>query len=177
MPAWVLAGAIACLFGAGLLSAEAARGATNPGITAPRLTEHQLENAVLGDPEPPSRGLLDSGLFDSSRLTLRHSLSYGVVSGSAGSRSGGLWLTEADYRLADPLHLSVDVGMALDPSGGQMLNSKNIYLQGLNLDYTPSKNFRVQLSYRHAPPGGARPYGSLYGYSPVSPWRTGPTRP
>lgn len=103
-------------------------------------------------PQPtPSSGLLQSGLLDFSRFDVKHSLNYGVASGSAGTQSGGLWLTEVGYRISDPLRISVDVGAALNTDGGPVLSENSFFLHSLNLDYQPSKNFSLHVSYVNLP--------------------------
>ena len=120
----------------------------------------------------PSVDLLNSGLLDFSRFDVSHSLSYSFTSASrVGSQSGGLWLTELGYRISDPLRISVDVGAVINTTGnGSLLNENNIFLSGFNLDYTPSKNFRLNISFVNPPPNGAPGYlhqrGSLRTHSP-----------
>jgi hypothetical protein len=134
--------------------------------------------ALTGVSTPPSAGLLRSGLIDLSRFDISHSLSYGVSSSSSfGTHSGGLWLTEIGYRIADPLRVSVDVGAALDTDGGgPILSEKSFYLRGFNLDYQPSRTFRLNISYVNTPPNAASVLGYDYpgtglGYRPYGPFR------
>jgi len=124
--------------------------------TAPATPDRiRLESDPFHVSAEPSKGLLGSGLFDSSRLTLNHSVAYGVTSGSFGTRNSGLWLSEIGYRISDPLRLSVDVGAVLNPEGGQFLSTDNIYLHGFNLDYRPSPGTHFSLSYRNIPANAA----------------------
>ncbi len=108
--------------------------------------------AFTGIASEPSTGLLNSGLLDLSRFDVRNSLTYGVSSYSGyGTRSGGLWTTELGYRLSDPLRVSVDVGAVLDPQNGNLFSEKNVFLQGFNLDYAPSRHFQLNVSYQNVP--------------------------
>ncbi len=159
-PIFVLIPMVALLVGAGAASAGL------PDATPP---------ALRGIGTEPSAGLLNSGLLDFSRFDVRNSLSYSFSSSSQfGSQSAGLWLTEFGYRISDPLRVSVDVGATLDPSSENLFSEKNIFLRGFNLDYRPSRNFQLNVSYVNTPPaaatalgyrgwpyaGGYRPYGS-----------------
>jgi hypothetical protein len=150
-------------------------GGLGAGDGGPVSSTVDASSTVIEGLQPePSRSLLGSGLLDASRFSLRHSVSYGVYSGSEGSRSSGLWLSELGYRLADPLEVSVDVGMVLDPERGELFNAENVYLHGLNLDYRPSRNFQMRLSYRNLPPNSPYRYGNPH---PAWPWSADPVYP
>lgn len=127
------------------------------------------ETSALGPQAAPSAGLLNSGLVDLSRLELSHSLSYGFSSSSGyGDRSGGLWLTRASYRISNPLKLAVDVGAVLDPTGGgPIMDENSFFLRGVELNYQPSKNFQLNVSYQNLPAKvqSVLPFGG-YGYRP-----------
>jgi hypothetical protein len=148
-------------------------------ISPMRISPLRMSGDLLNVTAEPSRGLLGSGLFDSKRLSLRSSVSYGFSSGTTGPRSSGLWLSEIGYRLADPLRLSVDVGAVLNPTDGEFLSPNNIYLHGFNLDYRTGDKFQLSISYRNLPSnasaaewlsrGGMFP-GDFLGRS-GSPWR------
>lgn len=128
--------------------------------------------SILGTQSVPSTGLLRSGLIDPTRLSFSHSLSYSFSSSSTeGDRSGGLWLTRASYRVSDPLHLDVDLGAVIDPSGnGPLMDKNSFFLRGVQLDYRPSKNFRLNVSYVNLPAKARSvlPYGGYgLGYGPL----------
>jgi hypothetical protein len=107
----------------------------------------------------PSPSLLNSGLLDFSRLDISHSLSYSFSSSSHGSYSGGLWVTGIGYQISNPLRVSMDVGMLIDSNGdGPVVSEKNIFLRGFNLDYQPSKTFRLHIAYTNQPPNAALGY-------------------
>ncbi|NNF05683.1 MAG: hypothetical protein HKN21_02875 [Candidatus Eisenbacteria bacterium] len=132
--------------------------ASTPGSTDADLYQDLIVEEL--NPEP-SRGLLSSGLLSSDRFSMSHSLSYGFTSGSFGNTNGGLWTTSLGYQLAKPLSVSVDVGMSINPAAAEMFSTDNIFLKGFNLDYQPSKNFQMRLSYMNLP-AHANPYA--YGY-------------
>jgi hypothetical protein len=151
-----------------------AAGARSAGAAVPG----EAPGPLTGFNPTPSVGLLSSGLIDLSRFEVSHRLSYGVSSSSfGGTRSGGLWTTRLGYRLSDPLTMSVDVGAAIDPMGdGPMFSEKNIFLKGFNLDYTPSRNFSIHVSYLNQPPNAASILGYDYpgtglGYGPTGMFR------
>ena len=121
--------------------------------------------ALQGFVSTPSAGLLNSGLIDLSRFDLHHSLSYSMSSGSGyRSQSAGLWQTELGYRISDPLRVSLNVGATITPGGESLFNERSVFLQGFNLDYRPSKNFMLNISYVNMPPEAAQALG--YGASP-----------
>jgi len=143
--------------------------------TASASLPNNAPTVLQGIGTEPSAGLLNSGLLDFSRFDVHNSLSYSFSSSSQfGSSSAGLWLTEFGYRVSDPLRLSVAVGATLDPSSESLFSEKNIFLRGFNLDYRPSRNFQLNVSYVNTPPaaaqalgysgwpyaGGIRPFGS-----------------
>ncbi len=116
--------------------------------------------ALQGLVSTPSAGLLNSGLIDLSRFDLHHSLSYSMSSGSGyRSQSAGLWTTELGYRISDPLRVSLNVGATITPGGESLFNERNVFLQGFNLDYRPSKNFMLNISYINMPPEAAQALG------------------
>lgn len=127
---------------------------------------------VISSTSPsPSTSLINSGLINFSSLEISHSLSYGVSSSSLGTASGGLWVTQLGYRIAEPLRISMDIGATINTmGGGPVLSQKNIYLKGFNLDYQPGKNFQLHISYQNIPPGAALGYlrpGQSFGSNPL----------
>jgi hypothetical protein len=124
----------------------------------------------LGGSENPSAGLLKSGLIDFSRLSVSNSLTFGTSSSSVyGNQSGGLWLTRFGYRVSNPLQLSVDVGAVLNTTGqGPVLNEKNLFLRGFEMNYHPSNAFQLNIAYRYWPAGAAG-LDNMFGLG-SSPW-------
>lgn len=141
----------------GILVVLCAAGATLPAAAD---TGAAVPPGLQGLVSAPSAGLLNSGLIDLSRFDMRHGLTYSFSSGSGfRSNSAGLWQTEIGYRISDPLRVSVGVGAAITPGGESLFNERSLFLQGFNLDYTPSKNFRLHVSYVNMPPEAAQAMG------------------
>jgi len=128
----------------------------------------------------PSADLWRSGLLDKSRFRLDHSLSFTYGTGGGDSYGAGLWMSRLGYRLADPLRVSVDVGAALNPMGGTLLNEKSFFLGGFHLEYKPSNHFQVNVSYLNLPadPSVVRAYRGYRNYGLPQPWShfSGPGR-
>jgi hypothetical protein len=120
-------------------------------------------NPLSGLDAVPSPGLLNSGLLDFSRFDLRHSLSYSFSSSGYGSHSAGLWLSSIGYRPSGALRISADVGATINPMGdGPVLSENSFFLHSLNLDYRPSRNFMLHISYVNIPPDAAGAFGSRW---------------
>lgn len=169
---------------AALVAAFPASGTASEGASAPLPASAEGHWDFLeGTRSEPSTGLLGSGLIDPSRITFRNSVSYGVTSGSGGTHSGGLWLSQLGYRLADPLQVSVELGAAITPGQGDLLAPENVFLHGVNLDYRPSDSFHISIDYRHLPANAASAYWMSRGYAPGRAWgfsgfdRSGPFAP
>ncbi len=116
-------------------------------------------------------GLLPlGGLFDPSRLTWNQSLTFGVSSGSRWGGTSGLYTSSFNYRLANPLNLRVDIGAQLT-SGmrGFGQSQGGVFLQGMSLDWRPSKNSFIRFIYqdRRSPlQWGSDPMDGYYRPSP-----------
>ncbi len=123
----------------------------------------------LGGSNVPSSGLLKSGLLDLSRLQVTNSLTFATSSSSLyGNQSAGLWMTRFGYRVSNPLRVAVDVGAVLNTSGdGPVLNEKNLFLKGFEMNYAPNNHFQLNVAYQHWPAGSNLP--GLYGFG-TSPW-------
>jgi hypothetical protein len=151
---------ISLLAAAGFVETPAFAGGPSPDF---------LSGGGLSGSGAPSAGLLRSGLLDFSRLEVSNSLSFATSSSSLyGNQSGGLWMTRFGYRVSNPLHVAVDVGAVLNTSGnGPVLNEKNLFLRGFEMNYRPSNNFQLNIAYQHWPAGAN--LESLYGIG-TSPW-------
>jgi len=131
----------------------------------------------------PSPGFVGAGLLNLSRFDLQNSLSYSMVSSSAGgTASGGLWVTSLGYRASENLRLAADVGVFLDPSGDRpVLGQNSIFLRSLEMSYRAGDNFQLHVSYVNLPAAASRvfrPYGVLGPVPGASPWGvpSGPDR-
>jgi hypothetical protein len=94
-------------------------------------------------------GLLPLGsLFDARRLTWNQSLTFGFSSGAGYNGSAGLYTSSFGYRLANPLNLRLDVGASLSPGFRGMGQTQGIFLQGMSLDWQPSKSSFIRIMYQ-----------------------------
>ena len=124
--------------------------------------------ATLGGP-PASGGLNGLGLLNSDRIHFAHALSFSYASNSQESVGYGLWQGRLSYKLSNPLRVSVDVGAVLNPmGGGPMLSQESIFLGGFNLEYQPSRNFKINISYVNTPPSARLP--GRYAYTGFPGW-------
>ena len=111
-------------------------------------------------------GLKSLMLIDPSRLSVTHSMSmsYGMggAYGSGGSSVQGLFLNHVDYRLADPVHLWVDVGVGFQPGfAAEGESGARFVVPGFGLLYQPSDKFRFEVIVQNP----------SYYYNPYRNWR------
>jgi len=90
-------------------------------------------------------------LFDLSRIHFNQSYSLSFFSGGGTSGSAGLYNGTIQYRLADPLLLTFNLGILHDPgslvgSNSRFSNSATFLPSGW-LDWRPSDNFHLQLGF------------------------------
>lgn len=97
------------------------------------------------------------GLFDPSRLTVRHALSFGAFSSSniSGLKSQSLYTTMMTYQFSKPVTFNFNVGLPIHStfSSEMNLNPDNIqsldYFQNIPFDasllWQPSENFAMQV--------------------------------
>ena len=116
------------------------------------------------------------GLFDPSRLTVRHALSFGAFSSSniSGLKSQSLYTTMMTYQFSKPVTLNFNVGLPIHStfSSEMNLNPDNIqsmeYFQNIPFDasllWQPSENFAMQIRVMRGTPYYS-PFISSY-YSP-----------
>lgn len=97
---------------------------------------------------PGGLGLPLFSFFDPSRLTWSQSLAFGYSSGRGYGGTSGLYTSSFGYRIADPLHLRLDVGAHLSPGGLGAGQTQGVFLQGLSLDWRPSKNSVIRFEYQ-----------------------------
>lgn len=97
------------------------------------------------------------GLFDPSRLSVRHAVSFGAFSSSniSGLKSQSLYTTMMTYQFSKPVTINFNVGLPIHStfSSGMNLNPDNIqsleYFQNIPFDasllWQPSENFAMQI--------------------------------
>lgn len=114
--------------------------------------------------------------FDLSRFHMTQSYTLGFFSGSGGSATRGLYRNTVTYQLADPLRLTVSMGILHDPTA--LLSSRgtsratSLYPSGW-LDWRPSENFRMLVGFESVPASwyyGNYGYGGYYGMGRYDPW-------
>ena len=103
----------------------------------------------LGLTKPPSLPF-----FDLSRLNLSHSYSIGYFSGSGFSGTQAYYNGTIHYQLANPLTLTLNIGVLHDPGavfGGKNFNDNSMFLPSGWLDWRPSENFRMSIGFETVP--------------------------
>ena len=106
------------------------------------------------------------GFFDPDRFSMTHSLSMGYY--SFGGQGLGLtaYTNSMRYQISDPLSVRADVSFLFSPFGASKALANNIggiHLDRAQVDYVPSKDFRISLQYRQYP----------YGWNPYSGYDSG----
>ncbi len=105
--------------------------------------------------------------FDLSRFDISHSYSFGYFSGSGFSGSRALYNGTIRYQIANPLTLTLNVGVLHDPGaifGDKKLSDNSAFLPSGWLDWRPSKNFRMSIGFETVP--AYYHYNRGYYYSP-----------
>lgn len=102
-------------------------------------------------------------LIDFSRLTWSHSYSISFFSGGGTSGSIGLYTSSLFYEFSPSLSIDMTMNIAHNPGAfwGREVNSDAAFLPAANLDYHPSKHFRLSI--------GFATYPGIY-YHPYSPY-------
>jgi hypothetical protein len=129
------------------------------------------------------------GLLDPSRLTVSHSMSFGMASGGGSSsmQSQSFYSTMMQYKLTAPVTLNLNFAMPIHSSYSRYQNLTSQNLQSfdyfrtmpfdVSLSWKPSERFQFNLSIVNYPDN----YGNGYGYGMYDygfmPWRSSPSRP
>ena len=104
-------------------------------------------------------------LLDLSRVKWSHSYSVSFFSGGGGSGTLGILNSTMFYPISNSLSLTVNLGIA--HSGGAIwgdAGSKALLLPGFHLNYHPSENFQMSVTFQRVA-GGVGPY-----YAPGYGW-------
>lgn len=118
----------------------------------------------------PSSENLMFGFFNPDKFTMNHSVSMSYM--SLGGQSVGLtmYTNSMRYQVSEQISARADVSLVYSPfsSLGTTFQKDiaGIYLNRAQVDYQPSKNFRVSLQYRNMPTYGYSPYsgyGGMFG--------------
>jgi hypothetical protein len=108
-------------------------------------------------------------LIDLSRVKWSHSYSVTYFSGSGTSGSLGLYTGAIFYELTPSLSLDVQLGIAHNPGSfvNRNIRTDAAFYPSINLDYHPSRNFRISLGYVSYPGINYNPYYPYRSYN----WR------
>lgn len=113
---------------------------------------------------PQSSSLL-FGFINPDNFQMNHSVSMSYMSMGPHSIGVSMYTNSMLYKIAEPLTVRADVSIMATPFGSatQLFNADagKIFLQRAQIDYTPSKDTRISLSFRQFPYEAANPY--LYG--------------
>lgn len=93
-------------------------------------------------------------MFDLSRINLSHAYSFGFFSGGGTSFSRGLYSGSMTYQIAQPLTLTLNLGILHDPSaiwGDKRIGNSARFLPSGWIDWQPSNNFRLSLGFETIP--------------------------
>lgn len=113
----------------------------------------------------PQTSSLLFGFINPDNFQMNHSVSMSYMSMGAHSIGVSMYTNSMLYKIAEPLTVRADVSIMAAPFGSatQMFNAEagKIFLQRAQIDYAPSKDTRISLSFRQLPYEAANPY--LYG--------------
>lgn len=118
----------------------------------------------LGLTKPPSLPF-----FNLSRFDLSHSYSIAYFSGSGNSGTQALYNGTIRYQLANPLTLTLNIGVLHDPGsifGDKKFSDNSRFLPSGWLDWRPSENFRMSIGFETVPAY----YRGGYYYYPGRSW-------
>ena len=93
-------------------------------------------------------------LIDLSRLDFSHSYSLSYFSGSGQSGTMGFYSGTMQYRIADPLTFTFNLGILHDPGtlfGSGSFSRNSVFLPSGRLDWRPSDNFRMSIGFETVP--------------------------
>lgn len=136
-------------------------------------------NSVIAQPYADSgkkdylSGIAQPGLsiIDPSRISTSHSYSFSYFSNNGHSGSVGMLMNSIEYRVSDPLKITLNLGVMHNPSAfiGQSSNGLSpTIMPGINVQYRPSENVFLMMNFESIPAGAGYRYGypGYYGYSP-----------
>ena len=117
--------------------------------------------------ESPSLSLLDP-----SRISTSHSYTFSYYSGNGRSGSIGMLMNSIEYRVSDPLRVTVDLGILHNPSaivGHSQAGISPVIVPGIRLQYRPSNNIYLQMNIESYPAWYGNGYGG-HGYYQARPY-------
>ncbi len=111
----------------------------------PSVAEGITQNGAVSGP----------GLFDLSKLEMRHSVSVSYGMSEDGGLGASMYVNSLRYHFSEPLTLRADIGVMFSPFGSAAQSLKSdlsgIFLKRASLDYAPSKDLRFSLQFRNEP--------------------------
>ncbi|MCP4567613.1 MAG: hypothetical protein GY841_08545 [FCB group bacterium] len=93
-------------------------------------------------------------LIDLSRLNMSHAYSISFFSGNGQSGSVGMYNNMMTYKLADPLTLTLNLGILHNPGslwGDKSFSNDAVFLPSGWLDWRPSKNVSLSIGFETLP--------------------------
>ncbi len=144
-----------------------------PALTAAQLKSQAsgLNMAQILRSGTNSIGLLSGAFLSPDRFQMTQS--YSISMGSMGGHSftQAMYLNTMNYKISDPLSLSLQWGVmmnGLPGMGGLGLNNElpfknGFFISGAQLKYTPTPNTELKIEFRRNPYGyWGRPYGQIF---------------
>jgi hypothetical protein len=105
-------------------------------------------------------GILE-GLIDPSRFKMTQSYSLSLFTMGGQTFNQGLYLNTMNYRIADPLTATLQVGYMHQPLGGSGLSGSSagrLFVRGASLEYKPSDGTQLVFDYQSMPAPSLSPY-------------------
>ena len=132
-------------------------------VTSAQFRGMEPRNPSIQDAIVKPSGNLLFGFIDPDRFLMQHSVSMSYM--NLGGQNMGLtmYTNSMRYQISEPLSVRADVSMVFSPfsSYGTAFQREisGIYLNRAQIDYQPSKNFKVSFQYRNLPGYGYYGYG------------------
>jgi hypothetical protein len=131
--------------------------------------------STAGSSSAPS-GVIDQstpsflfGWFDASKFSMRHSVSFSVMSFPGQSMTLGTYTNTMRYQFATNLDARADISMSYSPGNsfsgfnGKTNNDfSGVYLSNAQINYRPWDNTVVQFQYRRIPYGTYSPFSGYW---------------
>ncbi|MFH0992376.1 MAG: hypothetical protein V1799_20440 [bacterium] len=134
------------------------------GMIAQFKSSPELNTSVTGSLFRTENNSFLFGLFDPSKLSMRHSFSLSYSSFGGQGLSLGVYTNSMMYQFNDQLDIQADISLMHSPfsSFGKQFEKdlSGIFLSKAQLNYRPSKNMLFQIDFRQLPPmAGYGQYG------------------
>ncbi|HHL73540.1 MAG TPA: hypothetical protein ENJ29_13625 [Bacteroidetes bacterium] len=117
-------------------------------------------STLMTNGQPRSKALAAFFGLDPERFRMSQSYTLGVTSFGGTAISQGVYLNSISYDFSIPLTFNLEWGVRMNPlQAGQNQNAalpglnNGLFLSGASLEYKPSKNFQIGVSYSSYPLG------------------------